>query len=171
MEHFCDIYNKVEDLVIVSSVDDMEEQAEHCTDVNEDDDELKHVDVSSKIELYQQRIRRFSDFNLWKNIKHCDPNNNNHQLKSKMIKRRSKSLPSTEPFVEIVPKEDLQDTKVTMNNNNNQDDILMSLQSDVGESSSKILPSVKLLAEKFSTRKGYKIAVLIIFTIFFPRSC
>ena len=123
--------------------------------IDHDDDELKHVDVSSKIQLYQQRIKRFTDFNECKNVNHCDPNNNNPLIKSRMVKRRSKSLPSKEHFSEVIPKENVLEIK--MNDHN-------LLESKVEtEDASNILPSVKLLAKRFSARKGFEKQFLINF--------
>lgn len=134
------------------------EAGEAVENIIDDDteDELRNVNVSQRIRLYQQNIRRFLDSKSYNIL-------STHKLKTDNVKltkeRRSKSVPSLKaPKATPRRKSNYQvladDIEVVETNEQEGEESRSTITIDDKNSKTRILPSVRLLTLQFSKSKS-----------------
>ena len=134
------------------------EAGEAVENIIDDDteDELRNVNVSQRIRLYQQNIRRFLDSKSYNIL-------STHKLKTDNVKltkeRRSKSVPSLKaPKATPRRKSNYQvladNIEVVETNEQEGEESRSTITIDDKNSKTRILPSVRLLTLQFSKSKS-----------------
>ena len=134
------------------------EAGEAVENIIDDDteDELRNVNVSQRIRLYQQNIRRFLDSKSYNIL-------STHKLKTDNVKltkeRRSKSVPSLKaPKATPRRKSNYQvladNFEVVETNEQEGEESRSTITIDDKNSKTRILPSVRLLTLQFSKSKS-----------------
>ena len=134
------------------------EAGEAVENIIDDDteDELRNVNVSQRIRLYQQNIRRFLDSKSYNML-------STHKLKTDNVKltkeRRSKSVPSLKaPKATPRRKSNYQvladNIEVVETNEQEGEESRSTITIDDKNSKTRILPSVRLLTLQFSKSKS-----------------
>ena len=134
------------------------EAGEAVENIIDDDteDELRNVNVSQRIRLYQQNIRRFLDSKSYNML-------STHKLKTDNVKltkeRRSKSVPSLKaPKATPRRKSNYQvladNIEVDETNEQEGEESRSTITIDDKNSKTRILPSVRLLTLQFSKSKS-----------------
>merc|ERR1711976_120890 len=114
----------------------------------DEEDELKNVNVASKIKLFQQRIRRYSE------IKE-EASTERKTAQFCFRKQISKSVPSI--FEKLIPLDDTETNcqkEVEEEEEESKNLQSLSLETEIVEEDRKFLPSVKVLAAKFTLLKS-----------------
>ena len=134
------------------------EAGEAVENIIDDDteDELRNVNVSQRIRIYQQNIRRFLDSKSYNML-------STHKLKTDNVKltkeRRSKSVPSLKaPKATPRRKSNYQvladNIEVVETNEQEGEESRSTITIDDKNSKTRILPSVRLLTLQFSKSKS-----------------